>query len=75
MSEYHTIYDSLTESGFIWVETDGPTSSTLRVNIIDTKGKYTCSFIAREEFNEWMAKQMKMLRDYSTETMERAARP
>jgi hypothetical protein len=52
----------------MWVETAGPTSSGYRFNLIDSAGKYLCSYITREEFNAWVVKEAKSLRDFSVET-------
>jgi len=70
LSEYHVIYNGLTEEGLMWVETAGPTAPRLRFNLIDKDGKYACSYITVEEFSEWVVKQAKSLRDFRLETEE-----
>ena len=68
LSEYHTIYNGLTEEGLMWVESAGPTSTMLRLNIIDSEGLYKCSFMTFHEFGEWVSREAKNLRDYREKT-------
>ena len=54
----------------MWIESAGPASSMLRVNMIDAEGLYKCSYMTLHEFSEWVVREAKSLKDLRERTEE-----